>query len=299
MYLPVLRRFKEIFLRWNGAVEPISAGNATPEGQSLFFPAGHYYSPVPDAADLRQRWPQITAKRPLHGIDLNLEGQERLAEDVLKVGTSLDFPREARADWRYYINNWMFSRTDATVLAGMLGHLKPKRVIEVGSGFSSAVMLDTRDRLGLDYSLTFIEPYPERLEMLLRHSDEAEIIREPVQRVDVSRFDILEAGDVLFIDSTHVSKTGSDVNHDFFNILPVLKPGVIVHLHDIFYPFEYPELWAVDENRGWNELYLLRAFLTHSKAFEVMLWPHMLLSNGHKGIADLQEGTGSFWMRRR
>lgn len=148
------------------------------------------------------------------------------------------------------------------VLHTMLRHLRPARVIEVGSGWSSACMLDTDD-LFLDGAteITFIDPEPERLESLLR-GDELEprvtIHRCRVQDVDPGLFGALEAGDVLFIDSSHVVKAGSDVIQLALDVVPTLPAGTFVHIHDIPWPFEYPKLWA-EQRRWWSEAYLVRA----------------------------------------
>jgi len=266
----------------------------------LFAPPGHYYSPIPDVEELKRRWSSLSLKRNVEYIDLRASQQRKLAEEVLAKGRALGFPEKQTEDWRYYCDNWMFGRADATVLAGMLCAFLPRRVVEIGSGFSTAVMLDVRERQYASFSLTSIEPYPDRLRSLLRPSDtNHQIVELPVQDVNLSLFDELGEGDFLFIDSTHVSKTGSDVNFEFFEVLPRLKSGVIIHLHDIFYPFEYPENWAVHENRAWNELYLLRSFLMYNPSYEILLWPHMLLAEGHEGIASLATGTGSLWLRKK
>ena len=112
------------------------------------------------------------------------------------------------------------------------------------------------------------------LHTLLR-SDDAQhfkLICRPVQDVEVGVFEQLESGDILFIDSTHVVKTGSDVIFEFFEVLPRLNNGVIVHFHDMFFPFEYPRHWVIDENRSWNELYLMHAFLMYNNAFEIVFF---------------------------
>lgn len=156
----------------------------------------------------------------------------------------------------------------------MMRRARPARVIEVGSGFSSLAMLDTNERF-FDgaVELTFIEPNAERLLSQLRPGDErrAEIITSPVQEVDLSGFERLSAGDILFIDSSHVAKVGSDVNHLVFSVLPRLAPGVLVHFHDVPYPFEYPEDW-IHYGFAWNEAYLLRALLQFNSAFRIVLW---------------------------
>jgi hypothetical protein len=157
-------------------------------------------------------------------------------------------------------------------------HFKPKRIIEIGSGHSSAVMLDTNELFfNNQIDLTFIDPYAERLYGLMTKIDKKEttIIESDVQKVSINVFKKLQAGDILFIDSTHVSKTGSDVNYILFEILPILKSGVLIHFHDVFYPFEYPKEW-VFQGINWNEDYILRAFLMYNNNFEIILFSEYL-----------------------
>ena len=147
------------------------------------------------------------------------------------------------------------SSKQAIILYALLRRLRPKRIIEVGSGFSSALMLDSNDRF-LDGSIcsTFIEPYPERLRSLLTEHDKGriELLQTAVQSVPRDVFAPPVTNDILFIDSSHVTKIGSDVNYLLFEILPRLKPGVVVHVHDVMWPFEYPKEWLM-EGRAWNE----------------------------------------------
>ena len=176
----------------------------------------------------------------------------------------------------------------------------------MGSGHSSCMTLDTRDLfLGGEMDCTFIEPYPELLNSLIRDEDRAtiKVIPKRVQDVDLSLFRELGAGDVLFIDSTHVSKAGSDVNYLFFEVLPVLADGVYIHIHDIFYPFEYPKQWVLDEGRAWNELYILRALLQGSKVYQVQLMTtylalcHIAAFEQALPLGKKNAG-GSIWLRK-
>jgi predicted O-methyltransferase YrrM len=156
----------------------------------------------------------------------------------------------------------------------MLRLFRPRRVVEVGSGFSSALMLDVDDLyLEQQTSLTFIEPYPDRLDSLLTAEDKARvrIIRQPIQNTSMDVFSDLASGDFLFIDSSHISKVGSDVNFLIFEVLPQLPVGTFVHFHDIFWPFEYPAEW-IGQGTAWNESYLLHAFLMFNSNFEIVLW---------------------------
>lgn len=246
----------------------------------LWVYPGHYYSPFPAEPDLRTREEALWGPAPgaLPAVNLQEANQVALLEALAGYSPEMPFTNKPQPGLRYYFENEMFGQADAMYLYSLLRHLQPKHIIEVGSGFSSAVMLDTSERfLKNQPTYTFIEPYPERLYSLLLETDRAhcEVLEQPVQQVALSRFTALSAHDILFIDSSHVSKTGSDVNYLLFEILPALQPGVYVHIHDVFYPFEYPRSW-VYEGRGWNEDYLVRAFLQYNAAFEIVLYADFL-----------------------
>jgi predicted O-methyltransferase YrrM len=156
----------------------------------------------------------------------------------------------------------------------MIRHFKPRRIIEVGSGYSSAAILDTCDAFMSDpVDITFVEPYPETLHRCLRADDPARcrIVAEKVQDVPLDLFDSLDEHDILFIDSSHVAKFGSDLNHLLFRIIPRLRKGVVVHFHDIFRNFDYPLEW-LREGRAWNEAYLVRAFLASNRDWRVLFF---------------------------
>jgi len=187
----------------------------------------------------------------------------------------------------------------------MIRFLKPKRIIEIGSGYSSCVTLDTND-LFFNGSIdtTFIEPYPDLLMSLITEKDKKTIklIPDRLQDVDPAEFRQLEANDILFVDSTHVSKVNSDVNRIFFEILPQLASSVHIHFHDIFYPFEYPKPW-IYENRAWNELYMLRTFLQYNNSFRVVLM-NTYMQHFHEDFFQnemplcLANPGGSIWIRK-
>ena len=179
----------------------------------------------------------------------------------------------------------------------------PLRAIEIGSGFSSRLLLDTNERFFADsIDITLIDPSLDTLDDL-NPTAGVKLLSCPVQEVPLPLFAELEANHVLFIDSSHVSKTGSDVNFYLFQILPLLKPGVLVHIHDIFWPFEYLPEWVLGEKRSWNEAYLLQAFLQYNDAFEILYWNNFVF---HSLAADLSESMplclenegGSIWLRR-
>jgi predicted O-methyltransferase YrrM len=240
----------------------------------------------------------------LPGIDLRGDEQIALVRDLATFYAEIPFPRQQSPQSRYWFENWAYSYSDAIFLYSMLRHLQPRRVIEVGSGFSSAAMLDTADRWLPSTSFTFIDPDTATLDALLRPTDRdrVTIARTRLQDVPLTTFDSLSANDILFIDSTHVSKTGSDVNRILFDILPRLASGVHIHFHDVFYPFEYPKEW-VYEGRAWNEDYILRAFLEFNDSFEVVLFGTWL-AQFHRDLLDelmpmtRENPGGSLWLKR-
>jgi predicted O-methyltransferase YrrM len=201
-----------------------------------------------------------------------------------------------------YALNAQYGLADTAVYRAMIRHLRPSRIIEVGSGYSTAVALDEADAAGLsDLEITCIEPFPERLLGLLKDTDTDRISlhREPVQDTPLGLYERLGPQDILFIDSTHVVKAGSDVIWLFLHVLPRLAAGVVVHIHDVFWPFQYPASW-MREHRDWTEDYLLHAFLIGNTDWEIMffsswLW-HSHLELVPEAIAAA--GPGSIWLRR-
>jgi hypothetical protein len=250
-----------------------TAKRAEPEAVRIAYPLGHFYSPIVNPAELlNSGFKRRQAADRVPDIKLDYGSMAALVTKALQ-GWDRIFPESMTGNRRYYVDNDMYGIGDAIILSAMLRHFRPKRWIEVGCGFSSAILLDTLDDdQTLETALTFIEPHTERLEGLLRDTDRrrVSIIKNFVQEVPLETFDTLSAGDVLFLDTTHVSKMGSDVNHEIFHILPRLASGVIIHFHDVFDQFEYPDEWVYTENRSWNELYLLRAFLMYNSEFEVL-----------------------------
>ena len=242
-------------------------------------PAGHYYSPVVDPSQIESYYAQSSAtsvdELRASGIAIDLDAMEAFWEANRAFIAASPWTDNADSGHRYFYDGGPYPRGDANTVRAVMNHFRPKRVIEVGSGFSSAAILDTAEELGLDeFTLTCIEPYPQRLKGQLRESDYArvEILEEGVQTVAVDRFDQLEAGDICFIDSTHVLKTGSDVHQELFRIVPRLKPGVMLHFHDCRFPFEYSRKQVFDKNYSWNEVYAVRALLMHSSKFRIFFW---------------------------
>ena len=273
----------------------------------MFVRPGHFYSPIPPLDEIRAQAPRLLGADPtnLAAVDLGVDRQRALLDALAPMVASVPFTDGPDGVHRYHYGNFAYGYADGMFLHLVLRHLRPSRLIELGSGYSSACTLDTLDQLD-DHAcdLTFVDPYPELLLSLLRAGDEERITILPklTQDVDLSLFETLRAGDVLFVDSTHVARAGSDVCRLVFDILPALAPGVVVHLHDIFPRFEYPLQW-IEEGRAWNEAYVLRAFLQYNEAFEVYLWPSLLHvldpADLERRFPPMAVGAGgALWLRK-
>jgi predicted O-methyltransferase YrrM len=272
-----------------------------------FAAPGHFYSPIPDLGFVIGHKDKLFNRgaAEVPGIEINAGEQVRLIEELSRYYGELPFTPQRTAAHRYYFDNDYFSYGDAIILYSMLRQYRPRQIIEVGSGFSSAVMLDTETLfLGGATELTFIEPYPERLYSLLTEQDRQkhEVIEAIVQDVPAARFSGLAAGDILFIDSSHVAKVGSDVVYLLSEVLPRLSPGVLVHFHDVFWPFEYPEEW-IREGRAWNENYVLKAFLQFNTSFKIMCF-NSYLGIHHEAVMEqrlplfMKNTGGSLWLEK-
>lgn len=237
---------------------------------------GHFYSPVVDPAELKPRrdelWPQTAP--PCPGVDFNEASTEQILREWFpRWMPTFDYPERAPTnndESRFYVQNNQYSWLDCRTLYVFLRQLQPARVIEIGSGYSSLLTADVNQRF-FSGAMQFIcvEPFP-RAFLTQGVPGISQLVVQKVQALAPSWFDQLQAGDVLFIDSSHVCKTGSDVNHLYLNVLPRLRPGVIVHIHDIFLPHEYPPSWVLDDNRSWNEQYLVQVMLQHTQRYRVL-----------------------------
>lgn len=260
-----------------------------------FVPPGHFSSPQTADHDLARALRQATSSVP--GVDLGEQRQLALAADIAPTLA------EHAPGPRYAPGNRMFGPGDAGVYRGILRLLRPSTILEIGSGYSTALALDeSRAAPELDgLRITCVEPSPQHLLGLLKVGDMARLtlLRSPVQDVDLSVFDQLRADDVLFIDSTHVVKAGSDVSWLFLRILPRLAPGVVVHVHDIFWPFEYPASWLV-ERRDWTEAYLVHAFLSGNDSWEILFFASWFWRCHPDRVPShlASEQPGSLWLRK-
>jgi hypothetical protein len=258
-----------------------------------YAPPGHYYSPLTSRGDIRRALSWHDAP----GVALNQAAQLAMAASAWPVLASPPPGPRYREDE----GSVMFAAADAAVYRVMLGALRPSRIIEAGSGFSTAVALDEAGGnpclAGLE--MTCIEPHPARLRSLLRPGDAVTVVEQPVQDVPLETFEKLGAGDILFIDSSHVAKAGSDVTWLLLHVLPRLAAGVAVHVHDIFWPFTYPARWLA-ERRDWNEGYFLHAFLSGNHSWEILLFASWLWQEHPEAVPPrLASGQpGSLWLRK-
>ena len=234
----------------------------------------HYYWPIPDIGELRAReWPLA---RSTPGVELNLESQRQFATRVVAAyAREGSFPSApGQRGYEYHYNNGLFECVDAEVAYAMVRHFQPRRVVEIGGGYSTRLiaqaLLRNAPAQAAPGELITIEPVPGEA---LRNGFPglSMLIADPAQNVDLSLFASLNAGDMLFVDSSHVVRIGSGVCYECLQILPRLRPGVIVHFHDIFLPCEYPRQAVLDRLCFWSEQYLLQAFLAMNQEFEV-LW---------------------------
>jgi len=260
----------------------------------------HFYSPVPDTSRLPDAvWEKQTE---LSGIDVAESSQLSLLASFKRFQgeyNSLPYGPTSRTG-EFYLDNPMFSGTDALVLYCMIRHLQPSSVVEVGAGFSTRLLVDAARRNG-PTRIVSIEPHPD--EVLRRELLPITLIDRRVQDVPVSLFESLQRNDVLFIDSSHVVSIDGDVPYLFLEVLPRLRPGVLVHVHDIFLPRQLPREWVVERMRFWCEQELLQAFLAFNQEFEVVLANSYLGLRHEAAMRDVFPrspwwGGGSFWMRR-
>jgi len=274
------------------------------------YPPGHFYSPVVDVGDpcaIEAVRGRIRAPLPA-GVAIHVEQMKSLLKRLSEHHRHFPFSRRQNQNsaHRFYYDNPFFGCHDASILFSMLLEFRPRRVVEVGCGYSSCLLLDTNEQFfNGSLALSLIDPALGELQSLFgeRGAGAAHLYSERVQNVPLGVFACLEENDILFIDSSHVSKTGSDVNHFLFEILPSLKPGVLVHLHDILYPFEYLEEWVLEQKRSWNEAYVLHAFLQYNSAFEVIYWNNFVWHRLRDDLARLmplclENEGGSIWLRR-
>lgn len=271
-------------------------------------PKGHFYSPVHSPEDLTEY--DDVKQRSTKNFTKEIPGFSdkkmiSLYKHLTRYFKDYDYLESDNSSSRFFIKNVSYPITDSLILFAMIRHFKPKRIIEIGSGMTSALMIDVNERFfNNSIDLTFIEPYTDFLYSRIKERDmkKYKIIEKKVQAVPLKLFSELKKGDFLFIDSTHVSKFNSDVNYEIYDILPLLEKGVIVHFHDTFDGFEYPLAW-LSQGCAWNEDYILRAFLMNNNQYEVLLMSDYLTAR-HKDFLLKSfprvpnNNGGSLWIKK-
>lgn len=272
--------------------------------RGFYIIPNHFYQPVPDILSLNKKIFQDES--PMYGIHMNDDIQLDLLKNKLskykKEFKSFSLKGNVK-DYEFHLNNLAFDGLDALVYYSIIRTFNPKNIIEVGSGWSTKIAAKAARRIPGN-RLFSIEPYPQGF-LQKGFPGFTKLIARKVQEVPFEFFAQLKKNDILFIDSSHTVKTGGDVNYLIFNILPKLNKGVLVHIHDIFFPDDYPKIWIKKAHKFWNEQYLLQAFLMFNNEFEVIygntymgkrypeevkkvfstVWPHVL--------------GGSFWIRSK
>lgn len=271
----------------------------------------HFTQPVPDTRSLRpDLW---SSNSEVIGIDMNERKQIELLDlFAFEYRDEYDrFPRnKTSTPFEYYVTNGMFGSVDGEILYCMIRHFKPTRIIEVGSGNSTylsaqAVMKNRQEDRAYRCELTAIEPLPNDV-LKAGFPGLSRLIPKEVQDVPLTEFEQLRENDILFIDSSHMLKIGSDVHYEYLEILPRTQKGVLIHVHDIFLPAEYPKEWILRDYHFYNEQYILQTFLTFNQEFEVLWAGHYMhlryperleaaFSSYDRGISFPR----SFWMRRK
>jgi hypothetical protein len=286
-----------------------------PKGAYDLFPKGEYdvvrrdyYSPVPNLELLPDDiWDR---RSKLGGVDLRVEAgieliENELAEYVREFDVSLEGPA---SPGKFVLRNGNYESVDAELLYAMLRARKPRLVMELGSGFTTLLIGKAARRNASEGAETrhlAYDPFPRA--QILGEAPPPPTRFEPISATDVplDAFAQLSAGDILFVDTTHTVKLGSDVNYLVLDVLPTLAPGVIVHFHDIFLPWEYPRQWFEEMQYYWAEQYLLQAFLAYNNEFEVLIpaaavakeLPDRLAA----AVPSFSPGNrpGAIWLQRR
>lgn len=305
----------EIRQDWSaqGALYPIA------EAKGLHILPVHYYTAIPTQAEVRA----AAGTRILDAnseINFNTAQQLAFLKIIREYAAELsDVPLKSdRAEYAW--DNGMFAFQDASAYYAIARHFKPRRIIEIGCGSSTLVAAAAAKRNG-STEVIAIEPYPlnfynRYLKEMAEGQSEIRLIEQKIQDVDLELFKTLDSGDILFVDNSHVSRTGSDVNHVFFKILPIIKPGVLIHFHDIFLPYEYPQVYY---DRLWffGEQYLLGTYLMNNSSCSILFSSFLLSAEFRNEYTDVLSNFldaagrlkaypdftgpvfgGSFWIRR-
>jgi hypothetical protein len=266
------------------------------EAQAFHITPVHFYQPIPDTRELAKRYPPRSA---LPGIawqpDAQLALLDRLSAFAPDTGSFLK--AESTPD-RFHLDNGQFVGIDPHLYYCMVRHFKPARIVEVGAGFSTLAAAEAARHT--ETRIIAVEPYPRPF--IAEGAQGIEHIGKKAEDVGTEFFMELQAGDMLFIDSSHVVRTGGDVTFLMLEVLPRLAAGVIIHLHDIFLPDEYPSQWPLKNHWFWTEQYLVQAYLIDNARMEVLLGSQWLTTEHAARMREIFPDAlawtgGSLWLR--
>jgi len=286
-FLYLLRMHPEIGDKWNVSIRKIG-----------------WDEPIPDYSCLDST--KTKQARFSQAIDWGIERQQSLFRNLINYHDEImDIYKNSEFDF----HNAFYPRLDPSIYYSMIRHHKPSRIVEIGSGYSTGIALlasAKNKEEGYPVDVTCIEPYPqERLTRL--GTDKFTIIEQKVEDIGLDYFSKIGTGDFLFIDSSHTVKYNGDVNYEILEIMPALVRGVHVHVHDVWFPYDYPYDWIFGERRAWAEMYILEAFLAFNSAFKVELCGNMIANKCPDLVKSLwsdridwesMHKTGVFWMEK-
>lgn len=270
----------------------------------------NWLSSLPDTSKLNE---SVWKKRnDLCGINIDGEKQLKLLSTFVSMfknefdSFALKKPKEP---FVFYYKNNNFSSFDAEIFYSMVRFFKPRKIMEIGSGSSTllaakAIVNNKNSDENYNCKLIAVDPYAD-IKFIFNFPGFSKLIPKPAQDIPLAEFEDLGPGDILFIDSSHILKIGSDLHYLLLSVLPRLKKGVFVHFHDILWPFEYPKEWIIKRHWFVNEQYFLQGFLTFNDKFEV-IWASSFMLDKYpdeinKAFVHFKSGTqcsSSFWIRR-
>lgn len=267
----------------------------------------HYYEPLPDFSQITVE--QVLTRRSFNHINFNWTLQFNYIERLKKYSKEIqDIANGIDSNTTFDFYNNAYGELDAAIYYALIREIKPLKLVEIGSGYSTfiaSLAIEKNAQQGNTGFLTCIEPYPPQY---LEDSQlNIELIQTKIEDIHLDYFDQLQSGDILFIDSTHTVKYGGDCIREILDILPQLPKGVFVHIHDIFFPYDYPPQWIIEERRAWNEQYLLEAFLAYNSSFEIILANNYLTIDYPGKVAEIwtnllnsknTHSAGGFWIRK-
>lgn len=265
----------------------------------------HFYYPIPETTHLESY--NFDKEFPITGLSIDDDSMLTLLNKIKLHNNEYK---------SLYKPTGYESNGDGSILFGMVRMFKPNLIIEIGSGNSTKVSSYAMDMNNKERDsssskdkgeIVAIEPYPTSMLKELQEKKDTQIrlIEEPLEAIDDSIFDKLKENDILFIDSTHIIKCGNDVHRLYLQILPKLPPGVIVHIHDIRFPQDYPQEWILNKKYFWNEQYLLHMFLCFNDSFLILFASNYMKMRYYNEFSQSVTGLdedgwpGSFWIKKK